>query len=119
MKWAMPAARAPGTIVSPNASMVSTWSGLSRRNGTFCAWGWHADTPALSADARRKRLRDAVAASRCGHGYPQLLPLCSVFGHQGWQLPRARKECGLALLSPCGPSLFLVVEFALDAFFTA
>ncbi len=27
------------------------------------------------------------------------------------------KECGLALLSPCGPSLFLGVEFALDAFF--
>src|SRR5437667_12369430 len=37
MKWAIPAARAPGTSVSPNASMVSASSALSRRNGTFCA----------------------------------------------------------------------------------
>ena len=29
------------------------------------------------------------------------------------------KECGLALLSPCGPSLFLGVELALDASFLA
>ena len=29
------------------------------------------------------------------------------------------KKRGLALLSPCGPSLFLGVEFALDASFSA
>ena len=33
--------------------------------------------------ARRKRLRDAVAASRCEHGNPQPLPLCSVFERRG------------------------------------
>src|SRR5467141_2606655 len=32
MNWAMPAARAPGTSVSPNASRVSASSGLSRRS---------------------------------------------------------------------------------------
>src|SRR5712691_6560630 len=34
MKCAMPAARAPGTRVSPNASRVSASSAFSRRNGT-------------------------------------------------------------------------------------
>src|SRR5215813_3845022 len=37
MKWATPAARAPGTNVSPNASIVSASLAFSRRNGTFCA----------------------------------------------------------------------------------
>src|SRR5271168_3130870 len=37
MKWATPAARAPGTSVSPNASMVSASVAFNRRNGTFCA----------------------------------------------------------------------------------
>src|SRR5438105_7854657 len=37
--------------------------------------------------------------------------------HRGCQVPRARKELGLALLSPCAPSLSLGVGFALDTFF--
>src|SRR6516225_5630266 len=37
MKWATPAARAPGTNVSPRASMVSASLAFNRRNGTFCA----------------------------------------------------------------------------------
>src|SRR6516162_8163560 len=44
----MPAARAPGSSVSPNASIVCASSALSRRNGTPCARASRADNEAAA-----------------------------------------------------------------------